>query len=47
MDINATDSTGETALHELMKRKDIPPKFLEKFVEKGADVNMDDKDSQR
>ena len=47
VDINATDSTGETALHELMKRKDIPPKLLEKFVEKGTDVNMDDKDSQR
>lgn len=47
VNINAADSTGETALHELMKRKDIPPKLLEKFVEKGADVNIDDKDSQR
>ncbi|KAH7400088.1 hypothetical protein BKA64DRAFT_707768 [Cadophora sp. MPI-SDFR-AT-0126] len=47
VDINATDSSGETALHELMKRKDIPLKLLEKFVERGADVNIDDNTSQR
>ncbi|KAH6690215.1 hypothetical protein BKA61DRAFT_286666 [Leptodontidium sp. MPI-SDFR-AT-0119] len=47
VDINAVDKWGETALHELMRRKDIPLKLLEKFLERGADVNIDDQDSQR
>ena len=45
-DINVTDDIGETPLHKLLSRRDIPLKLLQAFVDRGADVNIDDKDSQ-
>lgn len=45
-DINAVDSWGQTHLHELMRRKDILLKLLEKLLERGADVNIDDHESE-
>ena len=46
-DVNAIDSRGETALHKLMDRKDFPIELLEDMLKAGADVNMDDSNSQR
>ena len=46
-DINAMDKFGETPLHKLLGRKDISLDLLRAFLKKGADVNIDDKDSQR
>jgi ankyrin repeat protein len=45
-DINVTDDTGETPLHKILSRRDIPLKLLQAFVDRGADVNTDDHDSQ-
>lgn len=47
VNINSTDNTGETPLHKLMERRDIPCDLLKAFVERKADVNIEDKDSQR
>ena len=46
-DINAKDSDGETPLHGLLSRRDVPPELLKAFIANGADVNAEDKDSER
>ena len=46
-DINVTDSDGETPLHALMYNSDGSKlDLLHAFLENGADVNKDDKESQ-
>ncbi|TKA78418.1 hypothetical protein B0A55_03055 [Friedmanniomyces simplex] len=45
--INATDEVGETPLHILLSRRDVPTDLLLAFIDHGADVNIDDKDSER
>lgn len=46
-DINVPDSYGETPLHKLMyNSRDLSLNLLRAFLENGADVNKDDKDSQ-
>lgn len=47
VDINARNVVGETALHTLMGRRDVPLKLLQAFIDRGADVNIEDDDSQR
>ena len=46
-DINAEDRDGETPLHVLLSRREVPPDLLKAFVANGANVNAEDKDSQR
>ena len=46
-DINIKDSSGETPLHKLLSRQSFPLEMLNILVEKGADVHMDDNESQR
>lgn len=47
-DINVPDSFGETPLHKLMYNSlDVPLEMLRAFLDNGADVNKDDKESQR
>lgn len=46
-DINVMEKDGEAPLHKLLSRNGIPIDLLKAFVERGADVNLDDKDSQR
>ena len=45
--INAEDRDGETPLHTLLSRREVPENLLKAFVAKGANVNAEDKDSQR
>ena len=46
-DINIPDSFGETPLHKLMYNSlDVSLEMLRAFLENGADVNKDDKESQ-
>ena len=40
------DDAGETPLHKLMCRFSIPIELLKAFVDKGADVNAEDNDSE-
>lgn len=47
VNINVLEKEGETPLHKLLSRNGIPIDLLKAFVERGADVNLDDKDSQR
>ena len=48
-DINGVDVYGETPLHNLLGRysNSIPLDLLQAFVENGADVDFEDKESQR
>ena len=46
-DINAKDKRGETPLHKLLSRREVPPALLKAFIKRGADINIDDRDSQR
>ena len=46
-DINVPDSFGETPLHKLMYNSlDVSLEMLRAFLDNGADVNKDDKESQ-
>ena len=45
--INDQDENGETPLHKLMARTSIPLDLLEAFIARGADVNAEDKASER
>ena len=46
-DINVPDSFGETPLHKVMyNSRDLSLDLLHAFLDNGADVNIDDKDSQ-
>ena len=46
-DINVPDSFGETPLHKLMYNSlGVPLEMLRAFLDNGADVNKDDKESQ-
>ncbi|KAK1058562.1 hypothetical protein LTR74_013285 [Friedmanniomyces endolithicus] len=46
-DINAVDEAGNTPLHILLGRRNVPTELLRAFLDHGADVNIDDKDSER
>jgi ankyrin repeat protein len=46
VNINEEDKGGETPLHKLMSRRDIPLDLLRAFIDHGADVNKDDSDSK-
>ena len=45
--IGVRDDMGETALHKLLSRPEIPMDILKAFLERGADVNVEDDDSER
>ncbi|EME42101.1 hypothetical protein DOTSEDRAFT_73017 [Dothistroma septosporum NZE10] len=45
--INVEDNAGETPLHVLMSRREVPADILASFIDRGADVNVEDKDSER
>ena len=45
--IDVRDDKGETALHKLLSRSEIPMDILKAFLERGADVNAEDDDSER
>ena len=47
VDLNAKDFVGETALHKLVFRAEVPLEILEGFLKHGALVNEEDDDSQR
>ncbi|KAH3907630.1 hypothetical protein HBH56_185620 [Parastagonospora nodorum] len=44
---NAKDSDGETPLHNLMQRSEVPEGFLQQLLDAKADVNEEDLASQR
>lgn len=46
-DINVRDGDGETPLHKFLRRQKIPIYLLEDFLALGADVNIDDRASER
>lgn len=46
VDVNAPDNTGETALHRLFAWPAAPEKLLRLLLDRGADVNAQDRDSQ-
>ncbi|KAK0306959.1 hypothetical protein LTR82_016190 [Friedmanniomyces endolithicus] len=46
-DINAVDEAGNTPLHILLGRRNVPTELLRAFIDHGADVNIDDMDSER
>ena len=46
-DINICDGDGETPLHRLLSRQEVPLELLKEFLARGADVNIDDKASER
>jgi ankyrin repeat protein len=46
-DINARNNNGDTPLHYLMQRRDVPLELLEAFVANGANVNAENKWSLR
>lgn len=45
--IHCIAGDGESPLHKLLSRTNIPPDLLQAFVARGADVNAEDKDSER
>ena len=45
--IDVRDGKGQTALHKLLSRQEIPMDILKAFLERGADVNVEDDDSER
>ena len=45
--IGVRDGDGETALHKLLSRQDIPLDILKAFLDRGADVNLEDDASER
>lgn len=47
VDINSTDENGETALHWLLRKNPLPIPMLEEFLERGAFVNVSDKEGQQ
>ncbi|KAL9084712.1 MAG: hypothetical protein Q9165_007960 [Trypethelium subeluteriae] len=46
-DINAKDISGETPLHYLMSRVNVPVDLLKAFLDNGADVNAEGEFSER
>ncbi|KAG8526288.1 uncharacterized protein KY384_000281 [Bacidia gigantensis] len=46
-DINVEDGDGETPLHRLLSRPKVPIDLLRAFLARGANVNIDDKQSER
>jgi ankyrin repeat protein len=46
-DINGKDTWGNAPLHRLVWRQDLPEGLLDAFLSNGADVNMDDNNSER
>jgi hypothetical protein len=46
-DINLQNSRGQTPMHHLLRRREIPLPLLEAYIECGADVNVEDNDSER
>ncbi|KAL8665296.1 MAG: hypothetical protein Q9202_002347 [Teloschistes flavicans] len=46
-DLHHLDKYGESPLHKLLSRANIPLDLLKAFVARGADVNMEDRDSER
>ena len=46
-DPNTKDNGGETSLHSLMQRREVPRGFLEQLLDAKADVNEEDLASQR
>lgn len=47
LDVDATDKNGETALHILLRRRDLEPSLLRAFLDHGASPNIDDIDSEQ
>ncbi|KAL8718626.1 MAG: hypothetical protein Q9181_008178, partial [Wetmoreana brouardii] len=45
--INSIDADGESPLHKLLSRTNIPLDVLKAFIARGADPNAEDKDSER
>ena len=45
--IGVRDGDGESALHKLLSRKQIPLAILKAFLDRGADVNTEDDHSER
>ena len=45
--IGVRDDRGESALHKLLSREQIPLDILNAFLDRGADVNIEDDDSER
>ncbi|KAL8731397.1 MAG: hypothetical protein Q9181_004325 [Wetmoreana brouardii] len=45
--INSIDANGESPLHKLLSRTNIPLDVLKAFIARGADPNAEDKDSER
>ncbi|KAI9718796.1 MAG: hypothetical protein M1812_003970 [Candelaria pacifica] len=45
--IGVRDGCGETALHKLLSRREIPLDVLKAFLDRGADVNTEDDASER
>lgn len=45
--IGVRDDKGETALHKVLSRPKIPMDILKAFLERGADVNVEEDDSER
>jgi ankyrin repeat protein len=46
-DINAKNTTGDTPLHFLMMRRDVPVELLKTFIANGADINAENGSSLR
>ncbi|KAL6702933.1 hypothetical protein ACN47E_000775 [Coniothyrium glycines] len=47
IDLNAQNVNGDTALHELMCRREVPIPILEALIKRGANVNIDNNWSAR
>ena len=47
LNIGVRDGKGATALHKLLSRPEIPMDILKASLERGADVNVEDDDSER
>lgn len=45
-DINVKDDRGETPLHKLVSRTDLPIELLQAYLAEHAEVNVEDNDSQ-
>lgn len=45
-EVNAKDNRGKTPLHNMLQRDEMPMDLLLSFLDEGADISIDDKDSQ-